>query len=295
MSKKTQKWFELSINIILCIIILFLFCIYCSKNKNIQNGGEKTKKTLLDKMVANDTLSDNEKLNELEQKKITAEENVKKKNNIYNNLLTNLSSSDEDIEISELDLDDAKNNLSLAEINYSLKQNMIILKNNKDMKKNEIFKFNVDLNKSKQFNIYTMILMNKTKKLRKNTLVAPNDSFFKSELLKTIKETKTYAKDAHQKAKDVYTTCIGSTNPDIIKYKSDLNNAKILAKNLSENINKIDNRINEQYKLEKTLKKQISLQTKNKKNEKKKIVKETKKQEKQKNSFMDKLTNLFNI
>tara|TARA_B100001250_G_C19648302_1_gene721445 strand:- start:34 stop:921 length:888 start_codon:yes stop_codon:yes gene_type:complete len=295
MSKKTSSCFASSINIILCIIIFFLFCIYCSKNKNIQSGGEKTPDTLLDKMVANDTLSDKEKLTELEQKKITAEENVKKKNNIYNNLLTNLSSSDEDIEIAELDLDDSKNNLSLAEINYSLKQNMIILKNNKDMKKNEIFKFNVDLNKSKQFNIYTMILMNKTKKLRKNTLVAPNDSFFKSELLKTIKETKTYAKDAHQKAKDVYTTCIGSTNPDITKYKSDLNNAKILAKNLSENINKIDDRINEQYKLEKTLKKQISLQTKNKKNEKKNIVKETKKQEKQKDSFMDKLTNLFNI
>tara|TARA_Y100001958_G_scaffold158758_2_gene157627 strand:- start:335 stop:1222 length:888 start_codon:yes stop_codon:yes gene_type:complete len=295
MSKKTQNWFALSINIILCIIILFLFCIYCSKNKNIQNGGEKTKKTLLDKMVANESLSDNEKLTELEQKKITAEENVKKKNNIYNNLLTNLSSSDEDIEIAELDLDDAKNNLSLAEINYSLKQNMIILKNNKDKEKNEIFKFNVEINKSKQFNIYTMILMNKVKKLRKNTLVAPNDSFFKSELLKTIKETKTYAKNAHQKAKKVYTTCIGSTNPDITKYKSDLNNAKILAENLSENINKIDDRINEQYKLEKTLKKQISLQTKNKKNEKKKIAKETKKQEKQKDSFMDKLTNLFNI
>ena len=81
MSKKTQNWFALSINIILCIIILFLFCIYCSKNKNIQNGGKK-KDTLLDKMVANDTLSDKEKLTELEQKKITAEENVKKKNKI---------------------------------------------------------------------------------------------------------------------------------------------------------------------------------------------------------------------
>ena len=270
MSKNRSSCFAISINIILCIISGVLFYIYFSKNKNIQSGGEKIKDTILDKMVANNTLTDKEKVNELEQKKITAEENVKNKNNIYNNLLTNLSSSDEDIEMSELDLDDAKNNLSLTEINYSLKQNMIILKNNKDNKKNEILKFNVDLNKSKQFNIQTMILMNKIKKLRKNTLISPTDSFFKSELLKTIKENKIYATNAYKKAINVYITCIGSTNPDITKYKSDLNNSKILAKNLAENINKIDDRINKQYKLEKTVKKQISLQMKNNKKNKKK-------------------------
>ena len=40
--------------------------------------------------------------------------------------------------MAELNLEDAKNNLSLAEINYALKKSMIDKKTNNDMDKNEL-------------------------------------------------------------------------------------------------------------------------------------------------------------
>ena len=250
---------------------------------------------LLEEMVANGDFTDEQKLNQLNEKKNNNKDIVKKKNNIYNNLLINLSVTDEDIEMAELNLEDAKNNLNLSEINYSLKKSMIDKKTNNDMDKNELHEFYVILNKSKQYNIQSIISMNKLRKLRKNTLISPNDSFFKSELLKTLKETMEYTKHAHKKTKDVYTISISSSNLEIIKYKSDLGNAKTLAKNLEENIININKRISEKYKLEKTIKKQIKQKNAAKKEQKKEIKKEEKKQIKQEKNFMDKLTNIFSI
>jgi len=283
------------INILLFIVILFLSYKFFMQNKTTQTGGDNHMNKLLEEMVANGDFTDEQKLNQLNEKKKNNEDIVKKKNNIYNNLLINLSATDEEIEMAELNLEDAKNNLSLAEINYSLKKSMIDKKSNNDMDKNELHEFYVILNKSKQYNIQSIISMNKLRKLRKNTLISPNDSFFKSELLKTLKETMDYTKQAHKKAKDVYTLSISSSNPEIIKYKSDLENAMILAKNLEENIININKRINEQYKLEKTIKKQIKQKNAAKKEQKKEIKKEEKQQIKQEKNFMDKLTNIFSI
>ena len=265
------------------------------QNKTIQTGGDNHMRKLLEKMIDNDGMTDQQKLNQLNEKKKNNEDIVKKKNNIYNNLLINLSATDEEIEMAELNLEDAKNNLSLAEINYALKKSMIDKKTNNDMDKNELLKFYVLLNESKQYNMQSIISMNKLRKLRKNTLISPNDSFFKSQLLKTLKETMEYTKHAHKKAKDVYTLSISSSNPEIIKYKSDLGNANTLAKNLEKNIININKRIREQYKLEKTIKKQLKQQKIVKKEQKKEIKKEEKKQIKEEKNFMDKLTNIFSI
>ena len=283
------------INILLFIVILYLSYKFFMQNKNIQTGGDNHMSKLLEKMIDNDGMTDQQKLNQLNEKKKNNEDIVKKKNNIYNNLLINLSATDEEIEMAELNLEDAKNNLSLAEINYALKKSMIDKKTNNDMDKNELLKFYVLLNESKQYNIQSIISMNKLRKLRKNTLISPNDSFFKSQLLKTLKETIEYTKHAHKKAKNVYTLSISSSNPEIIKYKSDLGNANTLAKNLHENIININKRIREQYKLEKTIKKQLKQQKKIKKEQKKEIKKEEKKQIKEEEKFMDKLTNIFSI
>ena len=77
---------------------------------------------------------------------------------------------------------------------------MIILKNNKNPKKNELLEFNVALNKSKQYNIQTIISLHKTKQLRKNTLVSPKDILLKTELLKSIDDSLKYSQQAYIKA-----------------------------------------------------------------------------------------------
>ena len=76
---------------------------------------------------------------------------------------------------------------------------MIILKNNKNPKKNELLEFNVLLNKSKQYNIQTIISLHKTKQLRKNTLVSPKDILLKTELLKSIDDSLKYSQQAYIK------------------------------------------------------------------------------------------------
>ena len=74
-------------------------------------------------MVNNGVLTDDQKMSELEENIKKSQLKVKKFNNIYNNLLTNLSSNEEEIESAEADLEEAKNILSLAEINLTLKNN----------------------------------------------------------------------------------------------------------------------------------------------------------------------------
>ena len=185
---------------------------------------------------------------------------VTKYNNIYNNLLTNLSSNEEEIDNAERDLEDAKNNLILSEINLALKNSLILLKKNKNPNKLPLLEFNVALNRSKQYNIQSIISFHKTKQLKKNTLTAPKDSFFKTELLNSLKETVEYAKQSHIKAKNVYILCIGSSDPEIIKYKADLNSSKNIAKDLEDNIINIKNKINEKYKLQDSIKNKLLIE-----------------------------------
>ena len=121
--------------------------------------------------------------------KLTIEElgKIKGSNQLDNNLLSNLSSTEDELETAELNLEDAKNNLSLAEINISLKNTLITQKKNiNNPKTKELDTFNVALNISKQYNIQSIISINNTKKFRKNTLTSPKDSFFKKELLKSL-------------------------------------------------------------------------------------------------------------
>lgn len=246
---------------LLCIsIIIFYTCYFTSNECNILNGGSIENNNKLNEMVDNGVLTDEQKMSELETNIKTNKVNVDKYNNIYNNLLTNLSSNEEEIETAEINLENAKNNLTLAEINLILKNSLILLKKHKNPKKKELLEFNVALNRSKQYNIQTIISFQKTKQLRKNTLKSPKDSFFKTELLNSLEESIKYSKHAHTKAKHVYTLCISSSNPEIIKYKNNLNNSKNLAKNLEDNIINIKNRIDEKYNIQDSIKQKLLIQ-----------------------------------
>ena len=78
--------------------------------------------------------------------------------------------------------------------------------------------------------------------------------------MKSIEETIKYAQQSHLKAKNVYTLCISSDNPDIIKYKADLSSAKNISKDLEDNINNIKKRIEEKYKLQDSIKEKLQIQ-----------------------------------
>ena len=256
----SNKSYSLScITLIIIIFIVFITYYFTFTNCNKFKGGSINTDDLAN-MVKNGLLTDEQKMNELKNKITKAQIKVKKYNTIYNNLLTNLSSSEDDIKDAEIDLDDAKNHLSLSEINLSLKNSMIILKKNKNPKKNFLLEFNVALNKSKQYNIQTIILLHKTKQLRNNTLISPKDILLKTELLKSIDDSIKIAKESYIKAKYVYTLCIGSTDPNIIKYKNDLSNAKNIAKDLEDNIINIKKRITEKYKLQDSIKEKLQIQ-----------------------------------
>ena len=250
-----------SILILICCIFIMLFITYyfTSYECNILYGGNNNNSNL-DKMINNGVLSNEQKVSELEENIKKMQIKVNKYNNIYNNLLTNLSSNEQEIESAERDLDDAKNNLLLAEINLVLKNSLILLKKNKNPKKNELLEFNVAINKSKQYNIQSIMSFQKTKQLKKNTLLAPKDSFFKTELLDSLKQTVEYAKESHIKAKNVYILCISSSNPEIIKYKADLNSSKNITKDLEDNINNIKNRIDEKYNLQNSIKNKLLIE-----------------------------------
>ena len=255
-----NKSYSILLIIILCIfIIVFLTCYFTSYECTFFKGGSNNN-SKLEQMISNGVLTDEQKITELQETIKKMEIKVTKYNNIYNNLLTNLSSNEEEIDNAERDLEDAKNNLLLAEINLVLKNSLVLLKKNKNPKKKELLEFNVALNTSKQYNIQSIISFHKTKQLKKNTLTAPKDSFFKTELLNSLKETVEYAKQSHIKAKNVYILCIGSSDPEIIKYKADLNSSKNIAKDLEDNIINIKNRIDEKYKLQDSIKNKLLIE-----------------------------------
>ena len=212
----------------------------------------------LETMVKNKDLTDNQKLEKLKSDKVTLEDDVKKKTNIYNNLLTNLSSTDDEIEMAELDLEDTKNKLMLAEINVNLKDSLINKSKNKKMSQNELLDFYVKLNETKQYNLQLIILMSKIRKLRKNTLVSPTDTFFKTELMTAIDKTLEFAKINYTKTNDLYKLVIASSDTTINNYKSDLSNSKNIAKEFRDNLKNIKERYENKEKLNKEIKEKLS-------------------------------------
>lgn len=247
------------------------------KKKNIFSGGNKrTRKTNknkfieLDKMIINTNLTDEQNIIKLKNNKEKYEDLVKKNTNIYNNLLTNLSSTDDEIETAELELEDTKNKLSLAEINVNLKQS--IINNNKHKKKYkntatktnklitdaELLNFYVILNTVKQYNIYTIILLSKIKKLKKQTLKNPNNTSFKNQLSKHLKKTLLFSTESYNKTNNLYKKIIASNNTKINSYKSDISNAKNIAKSLMLNIKNIQKKIEKKDILDKEIIEKLS-------------------------------------
>lgn len=267
----------IKITSILFLIIITVFITYYFTNSSCNNligGNKKTTTTTkkdkpiinsnlnpeLTKMVSNGNLNDQQKLNELKQNKNKLQQILTKNNNIYNNILSNLSSTEDEIHTAELNLEDAKNNLSLAEINIILKNSLITQsKNINNPKTKEFDTFNVALNTAKQYNIQSIISISKTRKLRKNTLTSPKDSFFKKELLKSLKTSINDAKLSFIKANEVYLLCISSSNPEITKHKSDLTNSKNIARDIEVNIININKQITEKYNLEDSIKKKLQI------------------------------------
>lgn len=245
--------------IFLIILLICLFLLFKKSNKftggNTNDKRTNKSATELENMIKNGSLTDNQKLEILKKNKVTQENLVKKNNNIYTNLLTNLSSTDDEIDIAELNLEDSKNQLLLAEINLNLKKSIL----NKQKKKNdELLDFYVKLNTAKQYNIYTIILMSNVRKIRKNTIVSPNDQLFKTQLLESVNETADFATLSYNKTNDLYKFVISSNVRDISNYKSDLSNSRILARELKDNIVKIQSRINNKNNLDKEIKQKLS-------------------------------------
>lgn len=260
---------------IFIVILLIILLMY--KKKNIFSGGNKrTRKTNknkfieLDKMIINTNLTDEQNIIKLKNNKEKYEDLVKKNTNIYNNLLTNLSSTDDEIETAELELEDTKNKLSLAEINVNLKQS--IINNNKHKKKYkntatktnklitdaELLNFYVILNTVKQYNIYTIILLSKIKKLKKQTLKNPNNTSFKNQLSKHLKKTLLFSTESYNKTNNLYKKIIASNNTKINSYKSDISNAKNIAKSLMLNIKNIQKKIEKKDILDKEIIEKLS-------------------------------------
>ena len=67
------------INILLFIVILYLSYKFFMQNKTIQTGGDNHMNKLLEEMVANGDFTDEQKLNQLNEKKKNNEDIVKKK------------------------------------------------------------------------------------------------------------------------------------------------------------------------------------------------------------------------
>lgn len=254
-------------SIIFIVLLIFVFLLYTKSNKFI--GGKKDKNDKKDKkttstsdeledMIKNKNLTDTQKLELLKEEKTKHEDNVKKNTRMYNNLLTNLSSTDDEIDIAELNLEDSKNQLLLADINVSLKLTMINKKNNKNKSKDNLLDFYVKLNKVKQYNIYCIILMSNVRKIRKNTLVSPNDELFRTQLDASISETVDFAKKTYTKTNELYKISISTDNREINNFKSDLSNSRVLARELKENITLIQKRLNSKYKLDEEIKKKLS-------------------------------------
>lgn len=276
-------------NIILIILLIFVFIIFTKKTKFIGGKNDDTKTnqkafTELENMIKNNDLTNNQKLELLKNERTKYEDLVKKNTRLYNNLLTNLTSSDDEIDIAELDLEDSKNQLLLADINVKLKESIIKNANNKDKSKKKILDFYVKLNTVKQYNIYCIILMSKVRKIRKNTIVSPNDELFKTKLIDIVNKTVSYTEIAYNKTNDLYKLSISTDNVEINSYKSDLSNSKILADELKNNIVKIQTRLNKKHDLDKEIKRKLS-------EKKKPVINEI--TENKETSLFDNLTTLF--
>ena len=243
------------------LLLIFVLCLLLLFKKKCKMTGGTTENTIvkeLETMIKNKDLTDNQKLEKLKSDKVKLEDDVKKKTNIYNNLLTNLSSTDDEIEMAELDLEDTKNKLMLAEINVNLKDSLINKSKNKKMSQNELLDFYVKLNETKQYNLQLIILMSKIRKLRKNTLVSPTDTFFKTELMTALDKTLEFAKINYTKTNDLYKLVIASSDTTINNYKSDLSNSKNIAKEFRENLKNIKERYENKEKLNKEIKEKLS-------------------------------------
>lgn len=271
-------------NLLILIIILGLLLLFKKTCKMKGGANENTIVKELETMIKNKDLTDNQKLEKLKSDKVKLEDDVKKKTNIYNNLLTNLSSTDDEIEMAELDLEDTKNKLMLAEINVNLKDSLINKSKNKQMSKNELLEFYVKLNETKQYNLQLIILMSKIRKLRKNTLISPNDNFFKTELMTSLDKTLDFAKINYTKTNDLYKLVISTSNTTINNYKSDLSNSKNIAKEFKENLKSIKERYENKEKLNKEIKEKLSA---------KKEPEVTKIVENEEVSLFDNLSSLF--
>ncbi len=100
--------------------------------------------------------------------------------------------------------------------------------------------------------------MSNVRKIRKNTIVSPNDQLFKTQLLESVNETADFATLSYNKTNDLYKFVISSNVRDISNYKSDLSNSRILARELKDNIIKIQSRINNKNNLDKEIKQKLS-------------------------------------
>lgn len=244
------------------LILLLLISIFIIFNSSYKfNGGKQEKNnkykvnTILEDMIKNGNLNDPEKLKILIDDKKKYEDIVNKNNTIYTNLLTDLSSKDEDINIADINLEDSKNQLLLASINVDLKESIIKQKNNKNESKKEILDFYIKLNSVKQYNIYSLILINNIYKLYKDNTINTDNTLFKSELVKTLD----FVERSYNKTNNLYKVTISSNNSDIISYKSDLSNSKVLTKQLKDNITEIQTKLNNKNKLNQDIKTKLSL------------------------------------
>jgi len=257
--------------VILLIILLMYKKTYQFVGGNKINGKNTQNKFIeLDKMIINTNLTDEQNVVKLNNTKEKYEDLVKKNNNIYNNLLTNLSSTNDEIETAELNLEDSKNKLSLAEINVNLKQNIINNKNHKKKYKNtqnktnklitktELLDFYVFLNTVKQYNIYTIILLSKVKNLKTRTFKSPDDTTLKNQLFKLLKKTLVFSTESYNKTNDLYKQIISSNNSKINSYKSDISNSKNIAKSLMLNIKNIQNKLATKTTLDKEIIEKLS-------------------------------------
>ena len=257
--------------VILLIILLMYKKTYQFVGGNKINGKNTQNKFIeLDKMIINTNLTDEQNVVKLNNTKEKYEDLVKKNNNIYNNLLTNLSSTNEEIETAELNLEDSKNKLSLAEINVNLKQNIINNKNHKKKYKNtqnktnklitktELLDFYVILNIVKQYNIYTIILLSKVKNLKTHTFKSPDDTTLKNQLFKLLKKTLVFSTESYNKTNNLYKQIISSNNSKINSYKSDISNSKNIAKSLMLNIKNIQNKLATKTTLDKEIIEKLS-------------------------------------
>ena len=230
----------------------------------------KNKFIELDKMITNTNLTDEQNIVKLQNTEEKYEDLVKKNTNIYNNLLTNLSSTDEEIDIAELNLEDTKNKLSLAQINVNLKQSIINNnkykkkykntknKNNKLITEAELLDFYVILNTVKQYNIYTIILLSKVKKIKKQTLKSPDNKNLKNQLFKLLKKTLLFSTESYNKTNNLYKKIIASNNSKINSYKSDISNSKNIAKSLMLNIKNIQKKLETKTTLDKEIIEKLS-------------------------------------